>query len=251
MTSPGPRGFSPKILEIISIPHFRGQQASVRCPLRVGLRVGACFSQGEVMSGQNSQNPQEKRIDHWASHADEFEASAEAYSDLSDELGTAFLPVQQQAYESYCTWEAGIEAKTAERAVQGGSVVSDLKDRLVKWLSPLWHPPLAGEPVHAADVSPQEQVFYVDDGEIRVTCEWRASYQDQPAIVRIGWQARVTFSGDFWVRFIQLDDARTMLAEVRLGSALEGEALYTADVLGFDPTRTPWSLTLLVKEPQG
>jgi hypothetical protein len=42
------------------------------------------------------------------------------------------------------------------------------RDRLVRWLSPPWQPTWAGEVVTAADVSVQEQVFYLDDGEIQV-----------------------------------------------------------------------------------
>lgn len=152
---------------------------------------------------------------------------------------------------------AQLEQRPAQSAVLAdlladlSALLAGLTDRLVLWLSPLWHPPLAGELVTAADTSAQEQVFSLDDGEIRVTCEWRAAYQDQPAMLRITWQAHITLPGDFWVRFTRLDDPTAVLAEVRLGSALEGEEVFTAHALGFDPTQEPWALTLLLKEPQG
>lgn len=146
-----------------------------------------------------------------------------------------------------------VEQRRAHRGVLGvlATAGQSLRDYHVRWLSPLWHPPLAGELVTAADTSAQEQVFSLDDGEIRVTCEWRAAYQDQPAMLRITWQAHITLPGDFWVRFTRLDDPTAVLAEVRLGSALEGEEVFTAHALGFDPTQEPWALTLLLKEPHG
>lgn len=78
-----------------------------------------------------------------------------------------------------------------------------------------------------------------------------ATYQDQPAFLRIAWQAPITLPGDFWVRFTRLEDQTAVLAEVRLGSALEGEEVFSAPVLSFDPTREPWALALLLTEPQG
>src|SRR5262245_13985588 len=54
------------------------------------------------------------------------------------------------------------------------------RDRLVRWLSPVWQPAWAGEVVTAADVAAQEHVFALDDGEIQVTCGWRAAYEHLP-----------------------------------------------------------------------
>lgn len=65
-------------------------------------------------------------------------------------------------------------------------------DRLVRWLSPLWQPTWAGELVTAADVAPQEHVFALDDGEIQVTCGWRAAYGHLPVTLRVAGQAHMT-----------------------------------------------------------
>lgn len=123
-----------------------------------------------------------------------------------------------------------------------------LRDPLVRWVSYLWHPLLAGEPVTAADTRTQAQIFRLDGGEIRVTCAWRAAYQDQPAVLRVAWQAHTGLPGEFWVRFTQQEDPTAVLAEMRLGSFSKGEKVFTSDLLGFDPTRQPWALALLLKD---
>jgi hypothetical protein len=125
-----------------------------------------------------------------------------------------------------------------------------VRDRLVRWLSPPWHPPWAGELVTAADVSAQEHVFALDDGEIQVTCGWRAAYGHLPATLRVAWQAHLSIPGDFWVRFTHPDDPTRPPVELRLGNTLTGEEEFTAETLGFDPTRDPWALAILLKAPE-
>lgn len=121
------------------------------------------------------------------------------------------------------------------------------RDRFVRWLSPVWQPAWAGEVVTAADVAAQEHVFALDDGEIQVTCGWRAAYGHLPATLRVAWQAHMTLSGDFWVRFTHPTDPTRPPVELRLGNTVAGEEEFTAETLGFDPTREPWALAILVK----
>jgi hypothetical protein len=122
-----------------------------------------------------------------------------------------------------------------------------LRDRLVRWLSPPWQPTWAGELVTAADVAPQEHVFALDDGDIQVTCGWRAAYGSLPAALRVTWQARLTLAGDFWLCFTHPTDPTRPPVEIRLGNTVAGEEEFTAATLGFDPTRHPWALAILVK----
>jgi hypothetical protein len=124
------------------------------------------------------------------------------------------------------------------------------RDRLVRWISPPWHPAWAGEVVTAADVSAQEQVFSLDDGEIQVTCGWRSAYRGLPATLRVSWQAHLSIPGDFWVRFTHPNDPARPPVEVRLGNTLAGEEEFTAEALGFDPTREPWAVAILLKAPE-
>lgn len=124
-------------------------------------------------------------------------------------------------------------------------------DALVRYVSPLWHPALAGEPVTRADIPVQEEIFYFDGGEIRVTCEWRGASRDQPAILRLAWQTHPPLSEELWARVVRHDDPTVVLAEILLGRASEGDEVFTASVLGFDPTKIRWALTLILTEPHG
>jgi len=121
--------------------------------------------------------------------------------------------------------------------------------RLVRWLSPPWHPPFAGEVVTAAGTASQEEIFHLDEGWIRVTCRWWAASPEQPAVLWLAWYADLTLSGDFWVRFTRRNDPSAVLAEKRLGGALSGEVGWPSDELGFDPTNEPWALTFVLAEP--
>jgi hypothetical protein len=73
---------------------------------------------------------------------------------------------------------------------------------------------------------------------------------DQPAVLRCAWQADLARPGTLWVRLTRHDDPTVLLAELLLGSALEGErvCVWSAQLLGFDPSRVPWALSLVVLE---
>jgi hypothetical protein len=126
----------------------------------------------------------------------------------------------------------------------------DHLEGLVQWVSELWSPPLAGEPVTAAGTPSQEHVFYLDEGSIRVTCAWWSASPGQLAGVLITWRADVTRAGEFWARFTRWDDAAAVLAELPLGDALAGEKVWSAPDLGFDPTRDPWAVAIVLREAQ-
>jgi transcriptional regulator with XRE-family HTH domain len=130
------------------------------------------------------------------------------------------------------------------------STLRDHLEGLIHWVSELWCPPLAGAIVTAAETPAQEHVFYLDEGSIRLTCAWWAAEQGRPAALRIAWHADLTLAGDFWARFTRPDDATAVLAEVLLGSALAGEEVLSTPELGFDPTREPWAVTLLIRETE-
>jgi hypothetical protein len=86
--------------------------------------------------------------------------------------------------------------------------------------------------------------------QLPCTIAWRAAYRNLPATLRVTWQARLSIPGAFWVRFIRPSDPTRSPVEVRLGNTLAGEEEFTAETLGFDPTRDPWALAILVKAPE-
>jgi hypothetical protein len=95
----------------------------------------------------------------------------------------------------------------------------------------------------------QEHVFPLGEGEVRVTCTWQPAYRQCPATLRLAWYATVRRPGALWVRFVRPDEMATLLSEVPLGPAAEGEEVWPASTLGFDPTGEPWALVLVLKEP--
>ena len=126
----------------------------------------------------------------------------------------------------------------------------DHVEGLVRWVSELRVPQLAGELVTAADIPSQEETFYLDEGTLHVTCQWWPAAQGRPAGLLLHWRADLTLAGDLWARFTRPDDAAVILAEVPLGNALDAEAAFSAQELGFDPTREPWALALLIRETE-
>jgi len=170
-------------------------------------------------------------------------------ADLLTRLGDLYHTWGHEAQAEACWQASDALRREPQRAVPPPSHAAGLRERLVHWISALWQPLWAGEPVTAADIPAQEQVFAFDEGEIRLTCEWRAAYQHQPALLRLTWQANLPVPTDIWVRFAQPDDPTVVLTEVQLGQALAGEAVWTAPELGFDPTREPWALIIVLREP--
>ena len=121
-----------------------------------------------------------------------------------------------------------------------------LRDHSVRWLSPLWPQPI--QVATAADAAAREHTFHHDAGEIKISYKTWTTGSDRPVMLWIAWQADFVLSEDLWLRFTRLHDREALLAEVRLGYSMEGERLFRSDRLGFDPTREPWALALLLKE---
>jgi hypothetical protein len=152
-----------------------------------------------------------------------------------DLLHCPVLPEEAQSPHSY-TLEA---ARPTIRDHVGG---------VIRWLSPHWSPPLAGEPQTASAPSSQEKIFYLPEGSIQVSCMWWAASPGQPAGLLMTWRADVTRAGEFWARFTRRDDAAAVLAELPLGEELAGHKGWSAQELGFDPTREPWAVAVVLRE---
>jgi hypothetical protein len=124
--------------------------------------------------------------------------------------------------------------------------IKDLKEKAVSWLSQAWTPRFAGVPLTASEVSDQFHVFKAPDGEIQVSCRWGGKHGHKPAYVFIAWNASIQSGKELCVRFANPDTGETM-AEVRLGTALEGETTINSKKLGFDPSETPWNMQLVLE----
>lgn len=141
-------------------------------------------------------------------------------------------------------------AQGGEQAASLGNLLhwtSELLESLSRWMSELWSPAWAGAVVTAADIPEESQTFYLEHGEITVTCDWRAADQGTPASIHLSWQADLGSVCDLWVQF-RHPATEAVLAEVRLGTELSGAGNFTQAMLGFDPSQERWGLAVMLKE---
>ena len=110
-----------------------------------------------------------------------------------------------------------------------------------------WEPDWQQHRATAADIPPQEHLFAREDGDITISCLWRSQHRRHPSYISISWKADVTTYNEIHARFVN-PETRQQLAEVRLGSAVIGEEVFTSEDLGFDPSSERWALALVVKE---
>lgn len=125
--------------------------------------------------------------------------------------------------------------------------LAELIERVTQWVSALWIPQYAGVIQVAAALLEDAHTFALEEGEITVTCRWGAGDQSTPAYIDLLWQADFAIAGDIWVQFRQ-PNTGALFVEMRLGMDLSGAASFTHDVLGFDPSREPWGLAVMLKE---
>lgn len=110
-----------------------------------------------------------------------------------------------------------------------------------------WEPLLAGQRATAACIPTQEHLFRREDGDIKVSCFWRARYHDKPAFIKISWNANIKVRSEIRAHFIN-PDTHELRSEIRLGTQLAGEEWFTSHELGFDPSSEKWAIAIIVQE---
>jgi hypothetical protein len=122
-----------------------------------------------------------------------------------------------------------------------------LPANLVRWVSELWKPQWAGVAVSAGDIPVQTKIFKMQEGEIEITCLWRAQYELTLAHIELSWTTNLLRPLELWVIFFH-PKTKVVLVEILLGTSPEGGRIITSEELGFDPSIVPWALTILLKE---
>jgi hypothetical protein len=110
-----------------------------------------------------------------------------------------------------------------------------------------WEPDWQQQRATAADIPPQQHLFTREDGDITISCLWRGQHRRHPSYITISWKADVTTYNEIHARFVN-PETRQQLAEVRLGSDVIGEEVFTSEDLGFDPSSERWALALVFRE---
>jgi hypothetical protein len=127
--------------------------------------------------------------------------------------------------------------------------VISIPSHLISWVSELWQPQWAGVSVSAADIPEEKKTFNVKDGEIEISCLWRAQHETNPAYIQITWAANFVADHELWALFFK-PDTKEVLVEVPLGTYLEGGKSITSETLGFDPSTEKWAISILLKEQE-
>jgi hypothetical protein len=176
------------------------------------------------------------------------------------QLGLIFRAVQEEAYAAWDAWDKALGGET-ER--ESPNLIEDVgaeairpripdraKDLVAQWLSRFWEPQWVGQPETAAGGTPQQNhIFYMEVGEIHITCSWGAPVNKTPAYIWMSWRAYIPKPSELWARFIR-PETNIMLTEVFLGIHLEGEASFSSDELGFDPSaeNEKWAVSIALKD---
>ncbi len=148
--------------------------------------------------------------------------------------------------EGIKVWKTSLSPKTLPLR----SLISEIKESLITWMSPLWEPMWAGEMLTAADMPEQDRSFEMDQGEyINLSCYWQGKNRDLSPHIRLSWNANILTYSKLWARF---SDPRTMeiLAEFCLGTDLSGERVLDYEELGFDPSSRKWAVSMIVEAAQ-
>lgn len=183
--------------------------------------------------------------------------SAQLYDYVSDELdGQEARKVRRhQVFCEACAEEVSaimrMDDKTEKRVQKWAGSMTDgkssLRDTLIEWLSPLWEPLWAGQPVTAADVAAQQHTFTLEDGDITLSCTWKTPYQDEPASILITWKADLFTENELWIGFVN-PETQAVRYRACLGTRRTGEERFTCDELGFEPSEERWAMTLGLRE---
>ena len=130
------------------------------------------------------------------------------------------------------------------------SFSESLRNKLIQfseWISPVWEPDFAGQPVTAADIPEQTKYFKMTDGEIKLSCMWRAQYGEKPAYIRVKWDANISSGYEIWIAFFN-PETKSFFSEVPLGTHLNGGTVIQSQTLKFDPSCERWAASVVLKK---
>ena len=110
-----------------------------------------------------------------------------------------------------------------------------------------WEPKWVGKQVSAADIPEQRHTFRMAEGNLELSCSWRGKTAGSSAYIRLKWDARLTSRKEIWVRFSD-PETQSLRCEKLLGTLWKGEKPFYQDDLGFDPSRDPWAIAIILRE---
>ena len=141
-----------------------------------------------------------------------------------------------------------LNKKTTPAIRQQSPTVSQIKDRLISWISPVWEPKFSGQMVTAADIAEQTKQFEMDYGEyVNISCHWKGKDTTREPYLQLSWKANFHTPSNIWVHFVD-PESNAVLSEFCLGTDLEGHRQITVQDLGFDPADRWWAISIVTED---
>lgn len=100
------------------------------------------------------------------------------------------------------------------------------------------------EPIElvAAEGMPKH-IFDVEDGRIKMECDWDRPRHTRAAYIWVSWDAQIRSERELTLRFIRPETGETLYS-VSLGMIRAGEMSLKTEELGFDPSQTRWAIII-------
>lgn len=122
----------------------------------------------------------------------------------------------------------------------------------ILWRTFSWKPQWAGVFVTASEIPEQNHCFKMDKGEIEISCYWGSKSGNNPAYLHLSWNADILITEPIRLlaRFVN-PETNEIRSEVELSTCsegdgcLKGEAGFTSDRLGFDPSTEKWAIAII------
>lgn len=169
-------------------------------------------------------NPTEPGYSPYSHLHSERTASARSFSRLRNELGVAFRAPQQEAYESYATWDQ--QAFDSEMGIE-------------------WRSDRAGIAVSAGGSVADSRTLETPFGTLHVECSWNDD------MLQLAWELEIPLIEHIHVLIMDPNTGRSRREPIDLGVAhSKGAADLDKNILGFSPTQELWTLRFLLTSPE-
>ena len=111
----------------------------------------------------------------------------------------------------------------------------------------LW-PEGTGVALTAATTSiTKERSFHVQDGTIKVVCNWGKATETDPAYIMLRWEGDLSEDAQFRILFIHRE-TRNVLYEIppdKIRNLRKSDRTFTSERLGFDPLQEEWAIIVM------
>lgn len=117
----------------------------------------------------------------------------------------------------------------------------------VQYISYPWVPAFAGQAINASSLPKDDHTWFIDNGQVDISCMWKGAIGDDPAYIYIKWIAKINTVFEIWVAFFNPETKR-FFSEIKLGINLVGNKIIMSNQLNFDPINERWAVSIILKK---